>query len=137
METINLSEIKNFQNDVYNQCVGIGSAFIILHNILKKKGRKPIYYYNGKKIIIDIQKEEVEEIEYCGSCGYQELKSKINNKSEICPSCGCDFEWYTAYRIKGRQLDVYSDEQYKKLPDNFKNKFIHLKRFNYLRQGRD
>lgn len=131
MKTIKLSEITNLQNYIHNSKDTAVAERILFEMVTKLKGRKPTWYYNGRKVIIDIKKEDVEEIVYCDSCGYQEVSSIANENDEHCPKCG-GYGYLVGHRIKSTQHQVYSDEQWNKLPDNFKKKYIYLKRFNYL-----
>jgi Zn finger protein HypA/HybF involved in hydrogenase expression len=134
METVNLSEIKNFQNYIHSSKDTAVVERILFEMVTKLKGRKPTWYYKGKKIIIDITKENIEEIAYCDSCGYQESSSIDNEDDEYCPKCG-GYGYFVGHRVKGRQHEIYSDEQWSKLPNDFKKKYIYLKRFDYLREG--
>lgn len=135
MNTIKLSEINNFQNYILNKSGDCASVERILFEMVTKlKGRKPTWYYKGKKVIIDTKKENIEEINYCDSCGYQDI---LDEDSEECPSCGNSHGWFWGHRIKGTQHQLYSDEDWCRLNDEFKKKYIHLKRFDYLRNTDD
>lgn len=128
MNTIKITEIKNHQNYMYSksgECASVSRVFYEL--TMKLRGRKPTWYYQGKKIIADITKDDIEEIVYCDSCGYQttDLEAK-------CPRCGeirC-----SGLRIKGTQHNVYADEDWNRFKDDFKKQFIHLRKFDYLRE---
>ena len=117
MKTIKVSEIKNLQNSIYDsngECSGERILYLIKN---LQKGRKPTFYtYNNEKVIIDITQNDIEEIAYCDCCGYQ-----TTDLDAECPIHGefrCE-----GYRLKGKQHNIYSDSDWNRLTQEFKDKF--------------
>lgn len=127
-ETINLSKIENMQNKCFTKNGDCCTVERILFTIYKTtKGRKPTYYYQDKKVIIDIKKKEIEKIAYCDSCGFQTIEDE-----DKCSNCGNDYGWFVGYRIKGTEHQIYDDTLWSTLSGEFKIKYM-LKRFESLR----
>lgn len=124
MQTIKLSEIPNLCNTVTTKSGEICSGIRILYKIKESsRGKKPTFYYQGKQVILDIKKEDIEEILLCDFCGWQ--TSDLTQHE--CPKHGDDLT--ITYRIKGTQHQVYEDRVWKTLKQDFKDKFVYLDRF--------
>ena len=101
--TIKLSEIPNFQNDIWSSTEQAVAERILFKLYNKKRMCK--YRYGDKLIKIDITKEDIEKINYCQICG----SIKDVTLEENCPKCGRDLVMI-GYKLKERDYDMYSDE---------------------------
>ena len=121
MEYIKLSEIENLQNYFLTKsgelCIG---SYILMRIKRKIRGKFPTFYYQGKQVIIDVTKEDVEEIIYCEYCGYQELDKVANYETNVpCPRCGKIHAYgWEGYRIKGKIHHIYDDKTLNKMKRN-------------------
>lgn len=128
MNTVKLSEIDNLQNTIFTKsgeiCSGERILFLLKEN---PRGRKPTFYTeDNRKVVIDISKDNIEEIMYCDSCGFQSTDLDAN-----CPNHGRYIVMF-GYRIKGKQHNIYSDKQWASLNHDFKKNFIYLDRFKTI-----
>lgn len=118
MKEINLTEIKNLQDMIYTKSGELCSGERILYCLYEGfKGRKPTYYtFNNEKINIDITKNDIEEITYCDSCGFQ--TTDMNAK---CPKHGEMRNM--GLRLKGEQHLIYGKDVWNTVTQEFKNQF--------------
>lgn len=129
MEYIKLTEIENLQNYFLTKGGELCTGNHILMRIKNKiRGKFPIFYYQGKQVIINVGKEDIEEVIYCEQCGYQELDSESYKDNECCPRCNSTHAYgWEGYRIKGRKHHIYDD----KILENM-SQYVH--KYNFSNQ---
>ncbi|EQC1535608.1 hypothetical protein ACY1J9_001439 [Clostridium botulinum] len=118
---IRLSEIENLQNKAITkngEIVSLERILIRLYN--GNKGRIPTYYYKGKKVIVDIKKDDIERIGYCDLCMIYIL---LDNEDEYCcPECKNNISFCEGFKLKNKNYYLYSDKEYSLLNEECKKR---------------
>lgn len=133
MNTINITDIKNHQDYAVTKSGELCTVELLLRRIkTQKRGSKPIIFYKGKEVVVDIIKDDIERILYCEHCGFQKAVNEGYWEEENpCPICGNvqPYGW-EGFRIKGTQHQIFSDKDWDRFGDKFKSQFTQLERFN-------
>lgn len=118
---IKLSEVENLQNEAISkngEIVSLERILIRLYN--GSKGRIPTYYYKGKKVIVDIEKHDIERIGYCDHCMIYILLDSEN--VYCCPKCNNDISFYEGFKLKNKSYYLYSDKVYSNTNEEYKKR---------------
>lgn len=112
-----LSEVYNVQNEVVTKS-GVLTCFerILMDIYQGRKGKKPTYYYKGKEVIIDVNKDDIERIAYCDRC--MTYVSHENAKNE-CNKCGNEISWMQGWKLKNGKYYLYSDDVWYNFNKNY------------------
>lgn len=106
MVYIKLTEIENLQDYFLTKSGELCTGSHILMRIKNKiRGKFPTFYYQGKQVIINVLKEDIEKVVYCDYCGHQELDKGEHNDGKCCPMCNSIHAYgWEGYRIKGEVI---------------------------------
>ena len=112
-----LSEVKNISNEIITKSGERCSFERILIDVYEgRRGRKPTYYHKGKKVIIDITKDDIEKIAHCDRCMIYVLHEIAGDK---CNKCGNEISWMQGYKLKNRKYYLYSDDEWNGFSKNY------------------